>query len=206
MARFSYPDNSTTAPVWAGDWLDREHLVPGGAKVLASAFNVNSAVVVTTSAQASANATSISVTALSGAIPTGTILYFGETGELARLSANAAAGATSLSVDAIPAQIESGDTATYTGTSALKTIASGTLIGRTFTERASGTAFGPADASDDEIYLVAFDVADAAINNDVELYRYGSIVKENLLPQWSTLSSGLKAALRSRYQTTVGVA
>lgn len=68
---------------------------------------------ITTSAQANAAATSISVTALPVALPVGTVLDFSGAGEFAILTAAAAAGATSLTVEALDAQIESGDTATY---------------------------------------------------------------------------------------------
>jgi hypothetical protein len=206
MARIVDSGNTLTSPVWAGDFLDREHLMPGGAKLDAAQFNAYDAVVVTTTAQAAAAATSISVAALSGAIPAGTILYFGEAGELARLSSAAAAGATSLAVDAIPAQIESGDVAVYAGTSGIKRVLSGTPIGRTYTERDAGTGFGPAVSTDDEIYLVAFEVTDASVNADVELYRPGSIVKETFVPGWAGFATNLKTALRARYQCVNGVA
>jgi len=199
--------NTLTGPSWAGDYFNREHLLPGGAKVVASEFNPTDAVVVTTTAPAAADATSIAVAALSGAIPSGTMLYFGESKEFAMLTAAAAAGATSITVQALPSAIESGDSATYAGAgNTPKTIVSGTLLGRTFAERDAGTNFGPAADADDEVYIVAFDVYDAAINNDVDLYRYGGIVKENQLPQWLTMSAALKAKIRANYQTTKGVA
>jgi hypothetical protein len=205
MARIVDTSNTLTPPVWAGDYLSREHLIPGGAKVLASAFNDTDAVVVTTTGVAAAGATSIPVSALSGSIPAGTVLFFGETGELARLSSAAAAGATSLAVDAIPAQIESGDRATYAGTgAALKTIPSGTPVGRTFAERAVDTPFGPADAADDEVYLLAFDIVDADTNNDAVLYRPGSIVKENYLPNFASIAAGVLTKIRAAYVTTRG--
>lgn len=202
MARIVDNSNTLSSPGWAGDFLNREHLLPGGAKLDGSQFNTNTAVVVTTSASALASATSISVSALSGALPSGTVLSFGGA-KFARLTAAAAAGATSLTVAAIPTALASGDTATYTGTSQIKTVVSGTAVGRTYTERDAGTGFGPAGDSDDEIYLLAFDVTDAAINPDCDLYRPGGIVKETTLPNWSTLSTAVKAAIRSRYQTTI---
>lgn len=203
MAQVTTSTNTLTSPAWAGDILDREHLVPGGARIDAAQFLALDSVVVTTTALAAAGATSIAVTALSGAIPNGTILYFGESQEFAMLTVAAAAGATTLTVQALPVQIESGDVATYTGTG-VKTVYSGTPIGRTFAERAAGTAFGPAGAADDEVYLVAFDVMDAARNADVELYRYGSIVKENFLPNFSTIIAGVLTKIRANYQTTRG--
>lgn len=205
MARITINANVLTGPSWAGDFFNREHLVPGGAKLIAAEFLATDAVVVTTTAEALATATTIAVAALSGAIPVGTILYFGAASEFARLTAAAAAGATSLTVEALPQTIESGDVATYTGSgSQLATVVSGTPVGRTFAERAAGTGFGVAAAADDEVYLVAFDVTNVANNNDVELYRYGGIVKENLLPNFATLIAGVLTKIRANYQTTRG--
>lgn len=204
MAKIQIDDNQLTPPAWAGDFLNREHLVPGGAKLDAAAFNAPDAVVVTVGAAgALAAATSVPVDALSGPIPAGTVLNFG-TDKFAVLTAAAAAGATSLAVTAIPTALVDNDTATYGGVLS-KNIPSGTFIGRTFAERETGDAFGPADAADEEFYLVAFDVTDADNNADVELYRHGSIVKENFLPGWATMSAGLKADLRANYTTTKGV-
>lgn len=191
------------APVWAGDWGDRNHLVPGGAKIDAAQFNATDAVIVVVGAAGAAqNATTLPVDALSGAVPSGTVLDFGTT-KFAVTTAAAAAGATSLSVRALVTALADNDTATYKGIG-LKSIASGTVIGRTYAERDAGTAFGPAGDSDDEVYLVAFDVTDAAQSADVELYRHGGIVKENRLPQWATLSSTLKTKIRAAYSTTKG--
>jgi hypothetical protein len=204
MARIVQSTNQLSGPVWAGDWLNREHLVPGGARVDPAQFVATDGVIVTTSGVAAAAAVAIPVIALSGAIPNGTILYFGETGEFAMLTAAAAVGATSLTVQALGQQIESGDTATYAGTTGVKLIPSGTPIGRTIAERDAGTAYGPWTSGDDEVFLTAFDVTDATINADVELYRGGSIVKETFVPGWAAFSAGLKTALRAKYQCTVG--
>lgn len=205
MARITQSANTLTAPVWAGDYLDREHLLPGGAKLDAAAFLREDAVTVTVGAAGAAQgATSVPVAPLTGPIPSGTILRFSED-EYARLSSAAAAGATSLAVEALVNALESGDTATYAGVGAFA-VRSGTLVGRTFAERASGAAFGPWAASDDEAYLVVYDVLDVTMNNDVELYRHGGIVKENFLPGFASLDAGALAAIRAAYTTTRGVA
>lgn len=204
MARMTYTANQLTAPVWAGDFLDREHLLPGGAKLDAAAFLRADAVVVTANGAAAANATSMTVDALSGPIPNGTVLVFG-TGEFARLTSAAAAGATTLAVEALVNGIEDNDAATYTGVGSYRVLA-GTLVGRTYAERASGSAFGPWTTGDDEAYLVVYDVLDVTLNNDVDLYRHGSLVKENFLPGFATLAADVLAAIRTRYQTTRGVA
>lgn len=132
MAKMSITDPSLTPPIWAGDWLDRNSLIPGGAKVLAAAITADA--------------------------------------------------------------------------NGKKPVPNGTLLGRTFAERDAGTAFGLAVDTDDEFFIVAFDVTDALNNNDVELYRPGMLVKENFLPGWPGLSSALKAKVRAVYRTTKGVA
>lgn len=206
MARIVDSSNQQTGAAWAGDFFDREHLMPGGAKLDAAQFLATDGVTITTTSSAAADATSIAVSALAGALPSGTMLYFGEAKEFAMLTAAAAAGATSITVQALPAAIESGDSATYAGTTGIKRVVSGTAIGRTYTERDAGTGYGPAAAADDEIYLLAFDVTDASINTDIEIYRPGSIVKETFVPNWSSLASGVKSALRSKYVCTTGAA
>lgn len=205
MARVVFSNWAPTLQAaWQGDFCDREHLLPGGARLDAAQFNDVGAVVVTAPAGAALGATSIVVSALSGAIPAGTLLDFTGTGEIARTTALAAAGATSIAVEALDAAIEAGDTAVYAGTSTLKTVPSGTLVGRTYAERDAHTGFGPAADADDEIYLLAFDVTDALTNPDCELYAHGAIVKENFLPGFSGLSTALKAAVRAKYVTTIG--
>ncbi|ABX04024.1 hypothetical protein Haur_1379 [Herpetosiphon aurantiacus DSM 785] len=196
--------NQLTSPIWAGDFLDREHLMPGGATVDASQFLATDGAIVTLSANALVSATSIAVTALVNPIPANTLLRFAA-GKYAYSTAAAAAGATSIAVEALPVALTSGDKATYKGSGTKPvTIVSGTLIGRTWAERDAGTAFGPAADADEEIYLLAFDISDASRNNDADLYRYNSIVKETFVPGWAGLSSTLKAFVRSHYQCTVG--
>lgn len=158
--------------------------------------------VVVGAAGALAAATSVPVAALSGPIPSGTVLDFG-TGKFAVLTAAAAAGATSLTVRAIPTALVSGDTALYEGTQ-LNTVVSGTFIGRTIAERDANTGFGPAADADDEFFFVAFDVTDVSNNPDVELYRQGGVVYENFLPVFSALSSAQKAKIRSLYVSSIG--
>lgn len=206
MARIVDNTNQLTAAAWAGDFFDRDHMIPGGAKVDAAQFNDTDAVVVTVGAAgASAAATSVPVDALSGPIPSGTTLHFG-TDKFATLSAAAAAGATSLDTLAIPTALVDNDTATYEGVGTSVTVLSGTVVGRTIAERDNGDAFGPADASDDEVYIVCFDVYDVNTNADVELYRPNSIVKENFLPGWAGLATAVKTLVRAAYICTRGAA
>jgi hypothetical protein len=206
MARIVDGTNQLTSPAWAGDFLNREHLVPGGARLeTALFFAPDSVVAVVGVAGAAQGATSVPVAALSGAIPSGTVLDFGGA-KFARLTAGAAAGATSLTVTALPTALVSTDTARYAGVTQ-KTVLSGTLLGRTVAEREAGTGFGPWATSDDEVYLLAFDVTDFSVNADCELYRNFGVVKENFLPGWTTLwTSNMKTALRGAYRTTSGAA
>ncbi len=132
MARMEAQINTLTAPAWAGDWMNREHVLPGGAKVDPAGFTANAA--------------------------------------------------------------------------GYKAIPSGTILGRTFAERETNTPFGLAVDADDEIFILAYDIPDALRNNDADLYRPGGVVKENFLPDYGTLTTAIKAKLRSLYQTTKGVA
>lgn len=204
MAQVTIGTNTLIAPMWAADGLGADSLIPGGARLDASQFTAIDAVVVTVGAAGAAqNATSVPVAALSGPVPSGTVLYFGGA-KVAQTTAAAAAGATSVTVAALPTALVQNDVATYAGMG-LKTIKAGTLIGRTFTERGNSVGFGPAVvASDDEIYLLAFDVADAAKNPDCELYRPGRLVKENYLPNWANLGSTVQAKIRALYQCITG--
>jgi hypothetical protein len=185
-------------------------LVPGPVKLVASEFPYFGQVVVQVTEPAAADATPLTVAALSAPIPAGTILDFTGTGEYVRVSANAAAGATSVSTDARDAAIEDNDTATYVPVGAKKYIPSGTALGRTWAERDAGTGYGPAVASDEETVLLAFDVEDVNVNNDGVLYRPkgGGVVKENLLPEVmaGTLDAGVLADLRANYVMQRGVA
>lgn len=128
---------STTGPTlssarWAGDYLNREHLIPGGAKVKAADFTAG------------------------------------------------------------------GDGRKY--------IPSGTIVGRTYTERDAGNGYGPAADADDEVYIVAFDVSDALDVDDVEIYRPNSMVYENFLPGWAGASATIKGKIRAAYNTANGSA
>lgn len=121
---------SAGGAAWIGDYLSREHLIPGGARLDAAQFTANAA--------------------------------------------------------------------------GQKYVSSGVPVGRTYAERDTNTNFGPALLSDDEIFLVVYDCTDALVNPDIELYRRGSLVKENYLPDIGTMVSGLKDKLRIIYQMTRG--
>lgn len=204
MPRITFTGNAETTPNFIGDFLSRDYLLAGGVKVLAAQFPAFGSVVATVGAAgALAGAVSLPVAALSGAIPSGTTLDFGGA-KFARLTAPAAAGATALTVAALPTALVGGDTATYPGTSGKKQISAGSLIGRTFAERGTDTPFGPAADADDEVFVVAYDIYDVAEINDADVLRFGTLIKENLLPGWAGVSAALKAKVRAAYQTTMG--
>jgi hypothetical protein len=206
MARILTTDPSGTAvgAAWIGDFLGEDTIVRGGAMLDVAQFGKTDAVTATVGvAGAAQGATSVPVAALSGPIPSGTLLDFTGSAKFARLTAAAAAGATTLTVEALPTALVSTDTATYAGVERLTTVPSGTLVGRTYTERDAKTGFGPAVNTDDEIYLLVFDVPDVATNPECALYRHGSLVKETFLPGWTTLATALKTAVRANYQTTI---
>lgn len=84
-------------------------------------------------------------------------------------------------------------------------VKAGTLIGRTFAQAEAGTDFSPWVTGDEEVYLVWADIIDAALNNDADVVRPESLIKENLLPGWAGRPAGEKTAIRATYQTQVGV-
>lgn len=157
---------------------------------------------VDTDREGAAGAVAITVTALTRAIPFGTVLRFGS-GKYAKLTSSAAKGATTLAVEPLVSGVSEGDVAIFSPTGR-KTIKSGTPVGRTFAERDSSTPFGPASGSDDEVYLVAFDIEDAVSDPDATFYRPGSLVKENYLPDIDTMDGSVRSKIRELYQCIVG--
>lgn len=192
-----------SSPQWAGDFMSRDHLVPGPFKLDPARFRSTSTVVVTTSAIAALGATTVAVTALPAALPAEAVIYFAGT-KYARLSAAAAAGATSISVYALPAALASGDVGTYLGSETIN-VPSGTLVSRTVAERDAGTGYGPFRDTDpeSETFLLAFDSGNFR-EFDAEMYRPGAQVYENYLPDWATLTATAKAMVRTRYLATIG--
>lgn len=82
-------------------------------------------------------------------------------------------------------------------------VESGSLVGRSYSERDAGEGFGPAalpaadgTGGDDEVYLLLYDVWDADDNPEAALYRPASLVYEDKLPADTDL-----AAVRARYET-----
>lgn len=111
----AFPDNAgyqkNIRPGFVGDVLTRDHLLPGGAKLDAAAFNSDDAIkAVVGAAGAAAGAASVPVDALSGKIPSGTILNFGAYAPVTVTvnDADVNAGETSFGVDALSGPIPSG--------------------------------------------------------------------------------------------------
>lgn len=175
-------------PKWVGDFLSRDHLMPFPARLDVDAFKDALAVVVTLTANSAADDTTLDVTALTGPIPKGALLYFDGAKKFARVAVAAVLGAVSITVDAIPTALVSGDVARWSEFRRL-TVPSGTVVGRTYAERNSDSPWGPAVVTDDEIFLIVHDVPDAYTNPDILLYRHGSMVKENYLPDSATLGA-----------------
>lgn len=102
------------------------------------------------------------------------------------------------------------DPAAFPAVDGVVHVPGGTVIGRTIAERDAGAPFGPVaftagtSVDDDEVYLLAFDVSDAAKDADGVLYRPGSVVKENYLPGWAGLDPVVQAEIRDRYLCQIG--
>lgn len=189
-------------PDWAAECLPAEHLLNAGTQLDLAQFGSSDAVTVTLAAgivTAGSDKILTTTTALTGDIPAGTILDFG-TGEFATLTTGAASGATSITGVTLAADLEGGESATYSGSSGQIAVPSGTLLGRTYTERGNGDGFGPAIVTDDEIYIVAFQVERADIDAGVTLVRHETLIYEDMLPGWAGFSSDLKTKVRSLYQ------
>lgn len=203
MSNPNYIPIQSTPPLWLAEPLNQNTIMPVPVKLDAAQFNAVDAVKVTVAANTAQGLTSVPVTALSGAIPSGTVIDFGGA-KFARTAAAAAINATSLTVAALPTALVANDTATYKGIGK-KSLPSGTLIGRTFTERDSSAPWGPADVTtpDDEIYLTVRDNSDLSKAAHNEILAPKTKIKENYLPGWANYSTAAKAAVRARY-TCIG--
>lgn len=203
MAQVTWTSYAFQLPEFAAEELTPEKLIPGGARLDASQFNAEDAQTITLAAgavTAGSNKTLTLTTALQFDIPAGYTLDFGS-GEFATLTTKASKGATTITGVTLAADLEGGESVLFKGVLPRKPIQAGLLVGRTYAERDAGTGYGPADVStpDDEIFLIAYGITDAAINPDVTLLRHGTLIYEDKLPGWSSLASNAKAAIRSRY-------
>lgn len=158
-------------------------------------------------ADAAAGATSLTVAALPTAMAGGETATIPASSIVVRTTANAAAAATSITVEALAEPILTGDSATYAGAGVKKKrVPSGTLLGRSYTERDAGTGYGPWTSGDDEVHILAFEITDAADRPDCELVAHGTKIYENTLPGWTGSTSQFKAAVRGAYQTMLAPA
>lgn len=130
--------------------------------------------------------TTLTVLPVDGTVANSATATFAGGKKIAVLSAAAAVGATTLTVHAIGLRISSGDKA-YAFQFNKKNIPGGILVGRTYTERDAGTAFGPAAVTDDEIYILADTIEDADNNPEGAVIRPGVGIKENYLPEYSSM-------------------
>ncbi len=90
------------------------------------------------------------------------------------------------------------DAAAFTAdASGKKFVPSGTLLGKLYTE----ASYGPAAATDEQFAYLWLDVADAATNNDAELYVRGE-VRLNRLP--TRPAAALLTATRQQFTYTEG--
>lgn len=218
MVGAQYIGNTRSSPRWLADFGGRDSFIPAPAKIDASAFSNLAGVKVVLTANAAVDATSLTVTALTAPtiadgvviatgntiIPIGAVLDFGGK-KLARVTANAVIGATTISVAALGTALVSGDT-TYYARNGQKFIPSGTPVGRTYAERDAGTGFGPWAVADEEKYISAFDVVNAAVDNDIVLVRHFKVIKENYLPQFDAVLTGtaIMTDIRALYQCIKG--
>jgi hypothetical protein len=201
MAQVTWSSSSFDLPAFAAEPFEAGKLIPGGVRLNAIEFPYSDGQLLTLAAGAVVAGVGVALAlteALKHDIPVGYVLNFGA-GEFATVKAIARKGETTLTVD-LAANIEGGETAQYMGVSGRKPIGSGILVGRTYAERDAGQPFGVADlATDDEIYLLAFGVEDAVIKPDATLLRHRTLIYEDKLPGWATMSAIQKAVIRDRY-------
>src|SRR5687767_896733 len=100
----------TSRPPFVANWASWEAGVDTGHTIdwalVGERYRSTPGQVVRMAAAALADATSLTVDALEFAVPAGTLLHFGQTGETVRVTTLAAAGATTLAVEAPHTAIE----------------------------------------------------------------------------------------------------
>lgn len=106
----------------------------------ASAFNV------TLAAAASVNDVTLTVEALPYPVHAGTLLYFGESKEFARVTTFADAGATTLAVEAVPTALEDDDVA-IVGRGGKKVVKAGTVMCELSTGKIVPRSVAPTEGS-----------------------------------------------------------
>lgn len=221
-AKVVFRGNSRSTPVWAGDFGGREHILPWPAKIDPTLFTDAAGIVVINQGIAAIGATVLNVSALTSpavnsitiinndsvVIKARSVLQFGaiNSGKFAMVAVDSLVGDTTIQIQPLSVALADQDLATFS-TYGIRYVPAGTLVGRTFVQRAANGLFHPADVTtpDDEIYLTMFDIIDAIDNNDTEFYRPGSLVKENYLPNYASMNAATLSRIRSIYKTTIGV-
>lgn len=218
MAHMRWSQNQRGNPAWAAKMLEAANMVAAPARLDPTQFVDQGGLMVTVGvAGAAQNAVTVPVTITSPlanfitvgigtnpVIPSGTVLYFGGA-KVATLTADAYLGDVSIAVAALPTALVSTDKASYSRDNGIF-VPSGTIVGRTLTERNAGTPWGPGDVAtpDAELYLTAFDVVNARVNPDTVLVKHNFEVKENYLPNYGTLTTPQLTWLRANYACIVG--
>jgi hypothetical protein len=210
-----WDQNRRTTPPWVADFPLERDFWRAPTLLDTVQFTDQGGLVVTVGvAGAAQNATSVPVTVTSPLggyvtnvlgtnpkIPAGTTIDLGGV-KIMRLTADLFLGATTAAVSALPTALVSGDIGRYNRLGKLY-VPSGTIVGRTFAERTSGTGFGPGDVAtpDDELALTYSIVHDARTNPQVLLLRPGgkTAIYENNLPGFASLSGAQLVWLRANY-------
>ncbi len=208
------PFEQNIRPGFVGDFLNREHVLPGGVKLNASTFTGSDDIRVEVTAAVAANATTVPVVALSRDIPTDTTVMFGAPadGKFARLSEESPTGDNSLVTYPVPKDLAVGDVGYYSPPGTTKRIPAGTPVKISNTVLESSAASGAlwssagngiAAGTNDIVRILAYDVQDVEDNNDGDLLRKGTLLRVNHM-YWDTLDATVKAKTRVDYDVTVG--
>lgn len=178
-----------SAPVFVADWnsIDRNTGRQIDWSYVPDSYKAGTTHTITAPDGAAQGATSITVTATTVALPTGTVLNFSGAGEFAELTAPAAEGATSLTVAALESAIESGDTATYlVSSSNAKVIKAGTVMCQLSSGKIVPRANRP--GSEEAIGLLISTAQENSKSDSLSGYGIiiGGVIYENLLPETIT--------------------
>lgn len=121
MPGLTHNSNVLTSPVWAADFLSRDHLLPGPIELDPAAFPTDDGTFVVVGEDgAAAGAVAIPVGALANAIPSGTILNFGALApvEVTVNDADVNATETTITVNALSGPIPAGTILQFSGAGA----------------------------------------------------------------------------------------
>ncbi len=210
----STPFRENIRPGFVGDFLSREHVLPGGVKLNASTFTGADDIRIQTTAAVAVGATEVPVVALKDEIPSETVIAFGAAadGKFVRLSTTSPDGDTSMTTYPVSKALTSGDVGYYSPPGTKKRIVAGTPVYMSTSDHEnkaatgaywSSAANGKSVATTDVVRIIAYDVLDVDENNDGDLLRKGTLLHVNHM-YWDTLDSTVKAKIRIDYDVTVG--